>query len=68
MLCILKSSWNLLLWTVVDCQKWNANTVQDITLLPDQDQIRQDIARATYRSKIDLSDTYEQVHMEPEEV
>ncbi len=29
--------------------------------MPDQDGIREDVARAKYHSKIDLSDAYEQV-------
>ena len=35
---------------------------------PDQEQIRMDVARAKYRSKIDLSDAYEQVRIVPEDV
>ena len=66
MLCILKKSRKL--WTVIDCHKRNDNTVKDVTLFPDQDQIRMDIARAKYRSKIDLSNAYEQVQIEPEDV
>jgi hypothetical protein len=34
-------------------------------LLPDQDLIQLDIARAKIRSKIDLSDAYEQVRIVP---
>jgi hypothetical protein len=54
--------------TVVDCCKRNDNTVCDVTPFYDQDQIRMDIARAKYRSKIDLSDAYEQVRIEPKDV
>ncbi|KAF8219883.1 hypothetical protein L208DRAFT_1337028 [Tricholoma matsutake] len=46
---------------VINAVKRNANTVKDVTPFPDQDMIRLDVARATYRSKIDLSDAYEQV-------
>ena len=42
--------------------------VKDVTPFPDQDQIRMDVARAKYRSKIDLSNAYEQVRIEPEDV
>jgi hypothetical protein len=56
------------LQTVVDCCKQNDNTVCDVTPFPDQDQIRMDVARAKYRSKIDLSDAYEQVRIEPKDV
>jgi ArsR family metal-binding transcriptional regulator len=36
--------------------------------LPDQDIIREDVARAKYRSKIDLADAYEQVQVKPKDV
>lgn len=54
--------------TVVDCRKRNENTVRDVTPFPDQDQIRMDVARGRYRSKIDLSDAYEQVRVEEADV
>src|SRR5258706_1877791 len=66
MLCIPKKSGKLR--TVVDCHKCNENTVKDVTPLPDQDRIRMDVARAKYRSMIDLSDAYEQVCIVPEDV
>lgn len=61
MLCLPKKDRHLR--TVVDCHQWNENTVKDVTPMPDQDDIREDVARAKYRSKIDLSDAYEQVHI-----
>ena len=54
--------------TVIDARQRNENTVKDITPLPDQDIIREDVARAKYRSKIDLADVYEQVRIEPKDV
>jgi len=66
MLCIPKKTGKLR--TVIDCRKRNDNTVKDVTPFPDQDQIRMDVARVRYRSKIDLSNAYEQVRMEPEDV
>jgi hypothetical protein len=54
--------------TVVDCRQRNENTVKDVTPFPDQDQIRMDVARAKYRSKIDLSNAYEQVRIDPSDV
>jgi hypothetical protein len=42
--------------------------VKDVTPFPDQDLIHLDVARATYCSKIDLSDVYEQVCVEPEDL
>jgi hypothetical protein len=59
MLCIPKKTG--LLRTAIDCRKRNDNTRKDVTPFPDQDQIRLDCARAKYRSKIDMSDAYEQI-------
>ena len=61
MLCIPKKDKTL--QTIVDLQQQNANTHKDVTPLPDQDNIHQDVARARYRSKIDLSNVYEQVRV-----
>ncbi|GJE92037.1 polyprotein [Phanerochaete sordida] len=66
MLCIPKKDGGLR--TVVDCRRRNDNTVKDVTPFPDQEQIRMDVARAPFRSKIDLSDAYEQIRVEPADV
>ena len=66
MLCIPKKSGKLR--TVVDCRQRNDNTVKDVMPFPDQDQIRMDVARAKFRSKIDLSNAYEQICIEPEDI
>jgi hypothetical protein len=66
LLCIPKKTGKLR--TVVDCRQRNDNMVKDVTPFPDQDQIRMDVARARFRSKIDLSNAYEQVHIEPDDV
>ena len=66
LLCIPKKSGKLR--TVVDCRQRNDNTVKDVTPFLDQDQIWMDIARAKFRSKINLSNAYEQIHIEPEDV
>jgi hypothetical protein len=66
LLCIPKKTGTLR--TVVDCRQRNDNTIKDVTLLPDQDQIRMDVTRARHRSKIDLSNAYEQVRIEPDDV
>lgn len=42
--------------------------VKDVTPLPDQDTIREDVAWAKYRSKIDLADAYKQVRVEPGDI
>ena len=66
MLCVHKK--NMALRTVVDGRQRNENTIKDVTPLPDQDLIRLDVARANIRSKIDLSDAYEQICIIPEDV
>lgn len=66
MMCLPKK--DLRLRTVVDGRPRNENTVKDVTPFPDQDQIRLDVARARCRSKIDLTDAYEQVRVEPSDV
>ena len=66
LLCIAKKSGKLR--TVVDTRKRNDNTRKDVTPFPDQDQIRMDVARAKYRSKIDLSDAYEQIRIAVEDM
>ena len=54
--------------TVIDARQRNDNTVTDATPMPDQEMIRHDIARARFRTKIDLSDAYEQIRVAPEHV
>ena len=66
MLCVRKK--NNVLRTVVDGRRRNENMVKDVTPLPDQDMICLDVARAKIRSKIDLSDAYEQVRIMPSDV
>lgn len=66
LLCIPKKMGKLR--TVVDCCQRNDNTIKDMTPFPDQDQIWMDVARVKYHSKIDLSNAYEQVCIEPEDV
>ena len=39
-----------------------------MTPFPDQDIICNDIARAAYRSKLDMSEVYEQIHIIPEHI
>lgn len=66
LMCIPKKDGRLR--TVVDCRQRNDNTVKDVTPLPDQEVIREDMARAKFRSKIDLVDAYEQIRVKPEDV
>lgn len=66
MMCIPKKDGRLR--TVVDARQRNDNTIKDVTPLPDQELIREDVARARYRSKINLADAYEQVRIRSEDV
>ena len=69
MLCIPKSAKNQNeLRTVFDLREQNANTVKDVTPMPDQDAIRHAVARARYRSKCDISNAYELIRVEPADV
>jgi hypothetical protein len=54
--------------TIIDAHQRNENTVKDVTPLPDQEMIREDVARAPIRSKIDLADAYKQVRVCPMDV
>ena len=42
--------------------------VKDVTPFPDQDIICNDMARAAYRSRLDMSEVYEQICIVPEHV
>ena len=66
MLCIPKK--NSTLRTVFDLQQQNENTWKDVTPFPDQDAIHHDIARAKFRSKLDMTEAYEQMCIRPEDV
>lgn len=66
LLCVYKKDGRLR--TVVDLRQRNENTVRDVTPFPDQDQIRNDVARARFRSKLDMSDAYEQTRIADEDV
>jgi len=66
MLCVPKKSGKLR--TVIDGHKRNDNTEKDVTPFPNQEQIRMDVAKGKYQSKIDMSDAYEQIRVEPSDV
>jgi Reverse transcriptase (RNA-dependent DNA polymerase) len=63
MLCVPKK--NGMLHTVFDLREQNENMVKDVTPFPDQDIIRNDIARAAYQTKLDMSEAHEQIHVDP---
>ena len=66
MLCILKKSGKL--HTVFNLQEQNDNMVKDVTPFPHQDIICNDLARATYQSKLNMSEAYEQIHIIPKHI
>ena len=66
MLCILKKNGKLR--TVFNLRMQNENTEKDVSPFPDQDTIWHDVARAAYRSKLDMSEAYEQIRVRDEEV
>ncbi|KAG6893243.1 hypothetical protein C0995_001179, partial [Termitomyces sp. Mi166 len=57
-----------MLQTALDAQQRNDNTIKDVTPLLDQEVIREDVAKARYRSKINLTDAYEQVRIHIEDI
>ena len=61
MLCILKKNGKLHM--VFDLHMQNENMEKDISPFLDQDTIRHDVVRATYRSKLDMSEAYEQIRV-----
>ena len=66
MLCIPKK--NGTLRTMFDLRQQNENTWKDVTPFPDQDTIHHDIAQAKFRSKLDMTEAYEQTRIRPEDV
>ena len=66
MLCIPKKNGKL--HTVFNLQEQNDNMVKDVTPFPDQDIIRNDMARVAYCSKLDMSKAYKQICIIPEHV
>jgi hypothetical protein len=62
MLCLFKKDKEKLR-TVIDLRKRNNNTVKDLTPFPDQDEIREAVARGKYRSKLDMTSAYEQIQV-----
>ena len=61
MLCVLKKNGKLRM--VFDLRMQNENTEKDVSPFPYQDTIQHDIAHAAYRSKLDMSEAYEQIRV-----
>ncbi len=59
MLCVLKKDGSLR--TTIDCRKRNENIYKDVTPFPDQEHIQLNMVHKRVHSKINLSNTYEQV-------
>ena len=66
MLCIPKK--NGTLRTMFDLRQQNNNMWKDVTPFPEQDAIRHNIAHAQFRSKLDMTEAYEQTRIKPEDV
>jgi hypothetical protein len=66
MLCIPKKDRSLR--TPIDLRKRNENTFTDVTPFPDQDNIRNDVAKAKIRSKIDMTNAYEQIRVHEDDI
>ena len=66
MLCVFKK--NSKLRTVFDLHQQNDNTEKDISPFPDQDTICHDVVCAPYRSKLDMSEVYEQICVRLEDI
>ena len=66
MLCIPKK--NSTVRNVFNLRQQNKNTWKDVTPFPDQDAICHDIVRAKFRSKLDITEAYEQMCIRTEDV
>ena len=52
---------------VIDLKERNKYTIRDYTIIPNQPIIRDQVASHSFRSKIDMSNAYYQVRVEPED-
>ena len=66
MLCVLKKNGKLHM--VFDLHLQNKNTEEDVSPFLDQDTIWHGIVHAAYRSKLDMSEAYEQICVCDEDV
>ncbi|KAG8683026.1 hypothetical protein FRC09_016351, partial [Ceratobasidium sp. 395] len=67
MLCLFKKD-KQTLRTVIGLCKRNKNMVKDLTLFPDQDEIREPVTRGRYCLKLNMTSAYEQVRVVPEHI
>ena len=61
MLCVLKKNGKLRM--VFNLRMQNENMEKDVSPFPDQDTIWHDITCAAYKSKLDMSEAYEQIRI-----
>src|SRR6266705_2598616 len=54
--------------TVIDAGNRNSNMILDITPMPKMRLIQESVTRARYQSKINMSDAYEQICVEPNDI
>ena len=66
MLCIPKK--NSTLCTVFNLRQQNNNTWKDVTPFPEQDAIRYNVVHAQFRSRLDMTEAYEQMRIKPEDL
>ena len=66
MLCIPKK--NSTLCTMFNLRQQSDNPWKDVTPFPEQDAIRDDVAHARFRSKLDMTEAYEQMRIKPKDV
>ena len=65
MLCVLKKNGKLCM--VFNLRMQNENTEKDVSPFPDQDTIQHNVACDAYRSKLDMSEVYEQICIHDED-
>src|SRR5258708_16764837 len=64
LMCIAKKDGSLR--TVIDMHKRNANTVLDVTPMPDMCYLMDCMVHCKYHSKIDMTDAYEEIRIKPD--
>ena len=66
MLCI--PTKNSTLHTMFNLRQQNNNTWKDVIPFPEQDDIQHDVMCAQFRSKLDMTEAYEQTRIKPDDV
>src|SRR5258707_9624951 len=63
-MCITKKDGSLR--TIIDACNRNANTILDVTPMPNMRYLMDCMVRCKYCSKIDMTDAYEQIRIDPD--